>query len=271
MRPCKIKSVIITKRSLRRVISEEEAYNYYLYFSKGSSKTPPAVQGFWRRSKGAALHFGRIDYLNLLPFHVFMKRYLRSSRSQMMLRHGANVPSAINRAYRMRKIDAAFISSIRARRQKHLNLGIMADGAVQSVLLLPSQTPQTDRASETSNRLAAVLGLEGRVLIGDPALRVYLEGVEAVDLAAEWKARHGLPFVFALLCYQSGDTQMKKLGRAFERHPKKIPQYLLQRASKRSGVAPEHILAYLERIHYRLDHRAHRSLRKFWRLADAAR
>jgi chorismate dehydratase len=217
------------------------------------------------------LHFGRIDYLNLLPFHVFMKRYLRLSRSQMMLRYGANVPSAINRAYRLRKIDAAFISSIRARRQKHLNLGIIADGAVQSVLLLPSDTPETDAASETSNKLAAVLGLEGRVLIGDPSLRAYLEGVEAIDLAAEWKARHGLPFVFALLCYQSNGAKMRKLGRAFERHPKKIPHYLLQRASKRSGVAPADILAYLEGIHYRLDHRAHRGLRKFWRLADAVR
>jgi len=200
-----------------------------------------------------------------------MKRYLRSSRSQMMLRHGANVPSAINRAYRVRKIDAAFISSIRAEGQKHLNLGIIADGAVQSVLLLPSQTPRTDRASETSNVLAAVLGLQGRVLIGDPALRAFLEGTEAVDLAEEWKRRHGLPFVFALLCYQAEHVQMRKLGRAFERHPKKIPQYLLHRASQRTGVAPEHIRTYLQGIHYRMDHRARRSLQKFWKLADAVR
>jgi chorismate dehydratase len=217
------------------------------------------------------LHFGRIEYLNLLPFHVFMKRYLRSSRSQMMLRHGANVPSAINRAYRLRKIDAAFISSIRAKRQKHLGLGIIADGPVQSVLLLPSDAPQTDTASETSNVLARVLGLEGRVLIGDPALRAFIEGIEATDLAAEWKARYGLPFVFGLLCYQAEGARMRKLGRAFERHPKKIPQYLLQRASQRSGVAPEHILDYLKGIHYRLDHRAQRSLRKFWHLADTVR
>lgn len=217
------------------------------------------------------MRFGRIEYLNLLPFHVFMKRYVRSSQSQMMLRHGSNVPSAINRAYRMRKIDAAFISSIRAKGQKHLNLGIIADGPVQSVLLLPSETPQTDTASETSNALVRVLGLEGRVLIGDPALRAYLEGVEALDLAEEWHKRYGLPFVFGLLSYQADEKQMRRLGRAFARRRQKIPQYLLKRASARTGVKPRDILAYLEGIHYRLDHRARRSLHLFWRLTEKGR
>ncbi|MBD3800158.1 MAG: hypothetical protein IE886_01665 [Campylobacterales bacterium] len=217
------------------------------------------------------MRFGRIEYLNLLPFHVFMKRYVRSSQSQMMLRHGSNVPSAINRAYRMRKIDAAFISSIRAKGQKHLNLGIIADGPVQSVLLLPSETPQTDTASETSNALVRVLGLEGRVLIGDPALRAYLEGVEALDLAEEWHKRYGLPFVFGLLSYQANEKQMRRLGRAFARRRQKIPQYLLKRASARTGVKPREILAYLEGIRYRLDHRARRSLHLFWRLTEKGR
>ncbi|WP_345985438.1 MqnA/MqnD/SBP family protein [Sulfurimonas sp. HSL-1656] len=217
------------------------------------------------------MRFGRIEYLNLLPFHVFMKRYVRSSQSQMMLRHGSNVPSAINRAYRMRKIDAAFISSIRAKGQKHLDLGIIADGPVQSVLLLPSETSQTDRASETSNALVRVLGLEGRVLIGDPALRAYLEGVEALDLAEEWHKRYGLPFVFGLLSYQANEKQMRRLADAFARRRQKIPQYLLKRASARTGVRPQDILAYLEGIHYRLDHRARRSLHLFWRLTEKGR
>jgi len=217
------------------------------------------------------MRFGRIEYLNLLPFHIFMKRYLRSSQAQMMLRHGSGVPSAVNRAYRRRKIDAAFISSIRARRERHLGLGIIADGAVQSVLVVPSEAPAGDRASETSNVLAALLGLEGRVLIGDPALRAFLGGIDAVDLAAAWKERTGLPFVFGLLCYQGSFTQMERLGRAFERHPKKIPQYLLKHAAGRTGVAPGEILDYLTHIHYRLDHRAKRGLERFWRLAEAHR
>ena len=217
------------------------------------------------------MRFGRIEYLNLLPFHVFMKRYLRSSQAQMMLRHGANVPSAINRAYRTGKVDAAFISSIRARRERNLGLGIVADGEVQSVLLIPSEKPAADTASETSNVLAAVLGLKGRVIIGDPALRAFHDGIEAIDLAAAWKVRYGLPFVFALLCYRGDAKQMRRLGRAFERYPKKIPLYLLQKASQRSGVSPEDIKDYLTHIHYKVDHRARRSVELFWRSADRVR
>lgn len=217
------------------------------------------------------LRFGRIDYLNLLPFHVFMKRYMGSSQAQMMLRHGAGVPSAINRAFRARKIDAAFISSIRAIGERHLDLGIIADGEVQSVLLIPSEAPQKDTASETSNVLADILGLEGRVLIGDPALRAYVAGVDAVDLATEWKRRTGLPFVFAVLCYHGNSQRMKKLGRAFHRHNKKIPQYLLQRASRRSGVPEAAITEYLTHIRYRMDHHSRRGLRTFWKKAGARR
>lgn len=232
----------------------EGAYNCYLYFSQG-----------------AVLRFGRIDYLNLLPFHLFLKRRLSSSQMQMMLRHGANVPSAVNRAYRSRKVDAAFISSIRARRQRHLPLGIVADGPVQSVLLLPGNTAGKDRASETSNVLADLLGLQGQVIIGDPALRAFHAGVDAVDLAEAWRERYGLPFVFAVLCYQADEARLKKLGRAFARTPQKIPYYLLARAAARSGLTPSQIQNYLTHIHYRIDHRALRALRLFWRLADVRR
>ena len=217
------------------------------------------------------MRFGRIEYLNLLPFHVFMKRYVRASQTQMMLRHGSNVPSVINRAYRTGRVDAAFISSIRAKRERHLGLGIIADGEVQSVLVIPSEASAGDRSSETSNVLARVLGLKGRVLIGDPALRAFHGGIDAIDLAAAWKERYGLPFVFALLCYRGDAAQMRRLGRAFERHPKKIPQYLLQRASERTGIAPHEITEYLTHIHYRLDHRARRSVELFWRLAAASK
>ncbi len=213
------------------------------------------------------MRFGRIDYLNLLPFHVFMKRYLRSSQAQMMLRYGANVPSQINRDYRSGKVDAAFISSIRAKREKHVGLGIIADGAVQSVLLFPSDSSLPDTASETSNVLAEILGLQGRVLIGDPALRAYLSGAQAFDLALEWKRRTGLPFVFAVLSTRRKNSAMIRLARIFKRQPVKIPHYLLQRAALRSGIPPAAILAYLRHINYQMDHRSWRGLHRFWRLA----
>jgi chorismate dehydratase len=70
-----------------------------------------------------------------------------------------------------------------------------------------------DPASRTSNALFDVLcarrwrrGLphpepgqrpDGRLLIGDAALREFAAGRPAVDLGAEWTAWTGLPFVFA--------------------------------------------------------------------------
>jgi len=213
------------------------------------------------------VRFGRIDYLNLLPFHIFLKRYYGHSQLQMMLRHGANVPSMVNRAFATRRIDAAFISSIRAKGRQRQGLGIVAEGAVQSVLLIPGQSTQSDPASETSNVLAAILGLQGRVLIGDPALRAYLQGIEAVDLATQWQQRFGLPFVFAVLCRHGRAEEMRRLERAFGGHNKKIPQYLLHRAAQQRQIAPEAVSAYLTHICYTLDHRALRALGLFWRLS----
>ncbi len=213
------------------------------------------------------MRFGRIDYLNLLPFHVFMKRYLRFSQPQMAIRHGAGVPSAVNRAFETRRVDAAFVSSIRARRCRRAPLGIIARGEVQSVLLIPGTESKKDSASATSNVLADLLGLEGEVVIGDRALRAYSEGVEAVDLAALWRERYGLPFVFAVLCHRGHDEKIGRLARAFARRPQKIPQYLLRRAAERSGIPVPVIRAYLEKIDYRLDHRSLRGLQTFLRLA----
>ncbi len=212
------------------------------------------------------MRFGRIEYLNLLPFHVFMKRYLRYSQAKMAIRHGANVPSAINRAYETRRIDAAFISSIKARNCPGTQLGIIARGDVQSVLLVPGR-PKADNASATSNVLAQVLGLEGEVLIGDRALRAYAEGIDAIDLAREWERRYGLPFVFAVLCAHGYVKQNARMSRRFARAPQKIPFYLLQQASQRSDIAVPVIREYLGKIDYILDHRSRRGLKKFWKLA----
>ena len=213
------------------------------------------------------MRFGRIDYLNLLPFHVFMKRYWRSSQQQMALRHGAGVPSKVNRAFRTRRIDAAFISSIEARRCRRSRLGIVAPREVQSVLLIPGEAMKADTASATSNALARVLGLQGEVLIGDRALAAYAQGVEAVDLAGAWHERYGLPFVFAVLCSHGHAERMRRLERAFLRAPRRIPGYLLQKAAQRSGIPEKVIESYLGGIEYTVGPRAERSLRIFRRLA----
>ena len=212
--------------------------------------------------------FGKIEYLNLLPFHVFMKRYVQSSQQSHTLQYKAGVPAEINKAFKARRIDAAFISSIASRKCRCLDLGILARKEVRSVLLLPGKV-QDDNESATSNVLAKVLDLKGQVLIGDKALKHYLKNDDkAVDLAELWYKRQNLPFVFARLCYHSDSKRYKKLSKKFLRSPQKIPQYILKKASARTQIDQKDILEYLTLIEYRLDPHAKLSLKRFLRLAS---
>ena len=70
--------------------------------------------------------FGKIDYLNLLPFHLFLKRFASTTRHQMSVNYKKGVPSKINEDFLNRRVDAAFISSIKARRCRKTRLGIIA-------------------------------------------------------------------------------------------------------------------------------------------------
>jgi len=212
--------------------------------------------------------FGKIEYLNLLPFYVFMKRYAKSTRHHMSLQYKKGVPSKINRDFEARRVDAAFISSITARGCRTAPLGIIARKEVLSVLLIPGDQVIEDSASATSNVLAKVLGMRGEVVIGDNALRLYLSGSEVEDLAKVWHERYGVPFVFAVLCHHRRRKDMERLSRDFLRRGHKIPHYLLRKASAETGIAPKDILHYLTFISYRMDRKAYLGLKKFWRLSD---
>ena len=211
--------------------------------------------------------FGKIEYLNLLPFHIFMKRYLRNSQETQSMQYYKNVPSAVNTRFISRKVDAAFISSIRAKRYKNVGLGIIAKKEVLSVLLVPSENHKKDKASASSNALAQVLGLHGEVIIGDKALEYYLQGKEHIDLAHEWYKQYKLPFVFALLCFHKDAKVYKNIEKKFLSSHTKIPQYLLTKASQRTNVSPQDILHYLEYISYDMDAKAQKGLKLFYKLS----
>jgi chorismate dehydratase len=187
--------------------------------------------------------FGSISYLNLLPFQLFLKQRLRDNASKMGFRYKRAVPSQINRSLKRREINAAFISSVESKKCKCTDLGIIANKNVYSVLLLEGEN-EKDPASATSNRLAKVLDLRGKVLIGDAALKYYLEGGKGIDLAEAWYAKTGLPFVFARLCYNQHGRSVEKLARTFAHTKVRIPQYILKKeAEKRYSDCrnrPEH-------------------------------
>jgi len=211
--------------------------------------------------------FGKIEYLNLLPFHIFMKRYAKSARHHHSLNYKKGVPSKINREFKARRVDAAFISSIEAKKYKHVQLGIIAKKEVQSVLLLQSDLHVNDVASASSNQLASILNLQGEVVIGDNALRLHVEGVKAIDLAKAWNDRYHLPFVFALLCFHNHTNEMKTIEKAFIKAPIKIPYYILKEASNKSDIPMNVIKAYLKLITYQLDYKSTLGLKKFYQLS----
>jgi chorismate dehydratase len=207
--------------------------------------------------------FGKIDFLNLLPFHVFMKRYARTLRIHQSLHYHKGVPSALNRSFASRRIDAAFISSITAKNCTHFNVGIVAKHEVLSVLSLPCNEHKKDTDSATSNLLAQVLGISGEVLIGDKALRYYYSGGEHIDLGKMWHERTGLPFVFALLCTHHYTGGLQRLSRTFIRNKVKIPYYILMENSRKSALTPQQITDYLRYISYHVGEKEKRGYKRF--------
>jgi len=214
------------------------------------------------------LVFGKIEYLNLLPFHIFMKRYTKSSQQSMSMHYKRDVPAKINKEFLSHRVDAAFISSIKAKKHKHVNLGIIARTEVRSVLVIPNVENEGDAESATSNVLAELLGIKGKVLIGDKALKYYLEGKNHIDLAKEWNKRNNLPFVFALLCYHKDKKIYKNIEKNFSKRKFKIPQYLLNEASVRTQIPKEDILVYLSYISYNLDYKAKKGLKLFYKTSS---
>jgi len=208
------------------------------------------------------LIFGSISYLNLLPFQVFLKRYLPDSGLKKGLAYRRDVPSQINKALHKRQIDAGFISSIESPKYKCSNLGIIANNAVYSVFVLDGEN-KCDHESASSNRLAQVLKLQGEVLIGDKALIYYLKGGKGIDLATEWYKETKLPFVFARLCYSCHGNIIEKIAKSFSKKPIKIPQYILKREAKKRGITPAQLLWYLKHIEYNMSHKSKKSLKLF--------
>jgi len=204
--------------------------------------------------------FGKIDYLNLLPFHVFLKKAIEFKKG---------VPSKLNRALNARKIDAAVISSIASKKAnlKKLNFGIVAKKDVKSVLVRKNSDIKFDPASASSNVLAKVLKLNGEVIIGDRALKAYLsDGKECFyDLGKIWHEKTNLPFVFGRFSYVKNGSFYKRLVAKFLQKNVKIPNYILAKYAKSRGISEQDIKWYLKFISYKIGPKEQKSLRKFFK------
>ena len=209
--------------------------------------------------------FGKIDYINLAPFHVYLKQHIKSSQFKQSIEYKKSYPADLNRKFKRRQIDAAFISSIESRRGNFccLDAGIVAKKEIRSVLVKKGSF-KADSHSATSNALSKVLGIEGEVVIGDKALKLYCENPELyVDLAQVWHEKTKMPFVFARFCMVRHKKFYKRLVRGFLKTNVKIPRYVLQRYTKRSGIECKDIKAYLKLVSYNIDNKSAKSLKRF--------
>ena len=188
-----------------------------------------------------------------------MKRYSNA-------KYKKGVPSYINNEFLSKRVDAAFISSVKVKKHKYINLGIIAKKEVLSVLVVPNTKSKNDVESATSNILADVLDIKGEVIIGDKALKYYLEDKPNIDLAQRWNEKYNLPFVFAVLCYHKDKKSYIKIEQEFLKKKVKIPQYLLKKASKKTDINEKDILNYLNYISYSLNYKAKKGFKLFQRL-----
>jgi len=214
--------------------------------------------------------FGKIDYINLLPFHVFLKKSSLPNAFKSACEHQKSVPSSINHKFKMRRVDAAFISSIESHKRgiKPLNIGIVAQKNVNSVIIKEGPIKR-DPASATSNMLSQVLKVNGEVFIGDRALKLYLEAPERyLDLAKIWHEHYHLPFVFARFCVNRNQTFYTKLAKRFIKAPIKIPRYILKAYAAQREIDIEDIRDYLKLISYKIQTKEQKALSLFLKKAE---
>lgn len=218
------------------------------------------------------MKIGRIEYLNLLPFYVFIKSSPLSNASKQFAMRNHSYPAKLNVDYLYRRIDSGFISSFVASPRTKSIAGIIGKGRVQSVLAILGEFG-ADYQSATSNALLQLLGIRARVLIGDNALRFYLQNPRDafIDLAEAWFVKHKLPFVFGRFCYQNKSHLHKHIARAFVKSRIKIPFYILRAASQNSAISTADIRSYLSQIFYHINPKEQQSLRVFYRQCQISR
>ena len=138
-------------------------------------------------------------------------------------------------------------------------------GEAEAGFFSKAESPHKDYQSDTSNALSTILGLQGRVLIGDRALQYRFSGGKAVDMGQVWWEKHRLPFVFGRLCCNKHARFYANIARAFVKKRVKIPHYILQARAKACGIPSAYIREYLTHIHYHIRAKERLGLERFYR------
>jgi chorismate dehydratase len=113
---------------------------------------------------------------------------------------------------------------------------------------------------------------DAALLIGDPALKVERDKYHVIDLAAEWHALTGLPFVFAVWAVRAG-VDLPDLPFYFKsslRYGLSSVDTLSREAAAELGLDSADVRSYLtENLHYFLRQEELAGLEEFYRRAHA--
>ena len=210
-----------------------------------------------------------------------------------------DVPSVCAAKLASGEADVGLIPSIEYQRIPGLRvvpgLGIAASSEVRSVLLVSDVSREKIRsvALDPSSRTSAVLtrillkrryGLapeyhegaeaaDARLIIGDPALKARLNGHVILDLAAEWRAFSGHPFVFAFWAVREKAATVEvgtMLRRSYEAGLTQFDR-LVRHEAAASNLSEAVVEDYLRHaLHFQLDRGDLDGLGLFYRLAAEA-
>jgi len=248
------------------------------------------------------LRISLVDFLNARPLTWGLLRQPPSGVSV-----SRDAPSVCARKLASGEADVGLIPSIEYQRIPDLRavrgLGIAAASEVRSVLLVSNVSREKigsvalDPASRTSAALTRILlgrryGLrpayaegggetaDARLIIGDPALKTRQNGHVVLDLAAEWRAFSGHPFVFAFWAVrgEAASPEVERLLRASHDAGRREFPRLVREEAAESGLSEAVVEDYLRHaLHYELDAGDLEGLSLFYRIAaedgliDAAR
>ncbi len=244
-----------------------------------------------------------IDYLNAAPLNYGFKHGLGMGLFELHF----HVPAVCADKLRAGEVDAGLISSIEYLRIPNLRivpgLCISSVKRVRSVLLLSKVPPEEIRslALDASSRTSVVLSQlllrerygafpaidemkpdlpamlaehDAALLIGDSAMRASKQGLIVLDLAEEWHAWTGLPFVFALWTVRGDAPDLPVPGGVapFFHHSLELGRSntatLVEEALRSIGWTRLELHEYLtDNIHYTLGDAEHRSLDLFFEKA----
>jgi chorismate dehydratase len=237
------------------------------------------------------LRFSVVDFVNARPL---IWGLLESPPPGVEV--SRDVPSVCADKLASGAADVGLIPSIEYQRIPGLRvvrgLGIAAASEVRSVLLVSEvsrekiRSVSLDPASRTSAVLTRLLlkrryGLEpeyrngdaasdAALVIGDPALKTRLNGRVVLDLAAEWRAFSGHPFVFAFWAIRPGvdSEDAARVVRESYAAARRDFSRLVAREAQESDLSEAVVEDYLRHsLHYELDAGDIEGLEHFYRLA----